>query len=373
MVADISVMVLPPAGGIEGEGKPRFYVYRGGVWRDFSETGPLSVSLGRSQSIVQETLSGVMEKVCVDRQGGGGVTNRYSCLKQKLGTLYANVVPRDLQFLLEESASQGGGDDRPVLRIHAASQVQTMPWEIMHDRTDFLGLRFQVARLPIVQGGPEFDEGQPHQVQRIHSLLGRNLLSAGGALFNAWRTTFTGLVAPGGSVQYPSGVGAQNDWPQIDRMEEAAGNADILHVTCHACIREGAVWTLDDQGETYRHDIEVDLVKHLEFEPTKPLVFGNACASAGGDGPGGGATTFGEAFFSKGVLAFVGTLAPVTHHLAVDFASRFYKRLLCDGLPIGKALWKTKSHYQDVSENDPSWLFYCLYGLPGTAFSLPNR
>lgn len=373
MVADISVMVLPPAGGIEEEGKPRFYVFQQGVWRDFSEAGALSMGLGQSQSIVQGTLSDVMGQVVVDRKDGGAVSDRYYCLRQKLGSFYENVVPRELRRLLNEAADQGDGDDRPILRIHAHSQVDRMPWEIMHDRADFLGLRFQIVRLPIVHGGPDLDELQTHPVHRIYSLLGKNLVPTGSESFETWRTTFTRLVADGESVQYPSGDGAHNDWPSVEKMEEAAGQADIVHVTCHAGLKGGAVWTLDDKAHlSSEHDITVDVIRWLSFEPTKPLVFGNACASAGGEDLGGGAITFGEAFFSKGVLAFVGTLAPVTYHLAVDFASQFYRRLLSGGLPIGKALWATKRHYHDAQENDPSWLFYCLYGLPDTSFSLPN-
>jgi hypothetical protein len=151
------------------------------------------------------------------------------------------------------------------------------------------------------------------------------------------------------------------------------GDPDIIHVTCHG---GQDYWTLDHISPSPPVvRITQPTVEMLgpTLRRSKPLVFGNACASAGAAGvqpPGGTALALGPTFLAQGAAAFVGTFAPVTATLAVDFACEFYKRLLGQGLPIGQALWETKKYYSDNKGPDPSWLFYCLYGLPDMRFQI---
>ncbi len=81
-------------------------------------------------------------------------------------------------------------------------------------------------------------------------------------------------------------------------------------------------------------------------------------------------TSFASEFLAGGASAFVGTLAPISNTIAVDFASEFYKHLLGKELPVGEALQETKRHFSTQAGADPSWLFYCLYGSPATRYKL---
>ena len=109
----------------------------------------------------------------------------------------------------------------------------------------------------------------------------------------------------------------------------------------------------------------------LDLRDNTPLVFGNACSSAGG----GNIDTelgwgVGKTLYESGASAFIGTIAPVQTKMAIAFASEFYRRLLTDGMPIGLALWETRWHFREAQSSDPSYLFYCLYGSPDTRFKL---
>jgi CHAT domain-containing protein len=110
----------------------------------------------------------------------------------------------------------------------------------------------------------------------------------------------------------------------------------------------------------------------LGFGQQRPLVFGNACASATGpsSNPDRPPASFASRFLELGAAAFIGTFAPISKSMAVDVAREFYTRLLVNGLPLGEALWETKQHYRKLAGADPSWLFYCLYGPPELQFSL---
>ena len=89
--------------------------------------------------------------------------------------------------------------------------------------------------------------------------------------------------------------------------------------------------------------------------------------------PGNLISGFGPSFFSRGAIAFIGTVAPVNRKVALEFARKFYDNLFQTGpqLGIAQALWATKMQFRnDPATRDPTYLFYCLYGPPETKFVL---
>jgi hypothetical protein len=76
----------------------------------------------------------------------------------------------------------------------------------------------------------------------------------------------------------------------------------------------------------------------------------------------------GPTCLNLGAIAFIGTLAPITRSMAPLFAREFFQQLLEQGLTIGEAFMAAKDKFSN--SNDPSWLFYCLYGSPDTRFAL---
>jgi hypothetical protein len=382
MATDVTLMVLPGQAGGDGGGLPQILWEQKGIWRDLSSHEPRDVAQ------ISRTLDGRLKHLMtlLAQTPGADVwpTLRALCWKQ----LYESLVPIRLREVLRAAAdaapAAAAPADVPILRIHTL--VDWLPWELMHDEVDFLGLRFRIARLPIGPNTPDLD-GQDHQVRRIYNLLARNLFTAA-ELFSQWQQTFAPLLAPAvQEVRFPAGASNGDDYPTLGDLENAV-SPDILHITCHGGevdTDDGKVyWTLDHKAQFYySYRIKADNVEMLEqmtniFGATRPLVFGNACASAkttAGDGAGSGpglVPGFGPLFLAQGAAAFVGTFVPITEALSVRFAREFYRRLLHDGLPIGQALWATKKFFRDEGGNDPSYLFYCLYGLPDTRFQLAS-
>jgi hypothetical protein len=374
MARDVTLMVLSGLAG--GDGLPQIFWEQKGVWCD------LSSHEARNVAQIRNVLDGQLKQFMawlVQTPGAEVWTAlRTLCLKK----LYEQLVPQGLHKVLQDAAATAAGDDIPILRVH--TPIDWIPWELMHDGVDFLGLRFQIARLPIGPKVPELDGQEAHKVQRIYNLLARNLFTNAG-LFGQWQQTFAPLLAPAvQEVRFPTAAIDGDDYPTLGDLESAM-SPDILHITCHGGevdTDDGKVyWTLDHKAKFhYDYRIKADNVEMLGqttpiFAGTRPLVFGNACASvkaAGGDGSGapGLVPGFGPVFFAQGAAAFVGTFVPITEALSVEFACEFYRRLLHDGLPIAQALWATKKYFRDQGGNDPSYLFYCLYGLPGTRFQL---
>ena len=361
-------LMMPP--GNSGPGSPEFWMLHRGIWHRLP-SNPQASSLNRDS--IETTLRNQMELLAAAGPGQVMQVIRNSISR----LLFRHLLPSQLQDTLSEAMQQGHGS-APTLRIHTAGDW--IPWELLHDGADFLGVHFVIARLPIKgdKHPPASDEDSlaPRPVRSVCSLLGRQVLTEANQ-FNQWKTTFANVaVQPVQEFRRPSEREDGPDSPSLGTLEQNPSPPSILHFTCHGDLQNQAgeiYWTLDHRSENpqaYQIDswsIE-SMSDTLDFRTNRPLVFGNACASA----PGSGRMLagLGMTFFEYGASAFVGTFAPVTKRIAVGFAARFYARLLGDGLPIGEALRATKQAYLDEGESDPSWLFYCLYGPPETRYQL---
>jgi hypothetical protein len=288
--------------------------------------------------------------------------------------LYKNAVPDPVRVRLHDAAEAARNDELPPLvRIHVSQAYDWIPWEILHDDIGFLGLRFRIARLPIIPTPPVIEEHRPHPVRTVRSVLARNVIEDDAAAFDAWRGTFTDLVPDDAAKLLPPDMALEESWPTLPKLWE---ETDILHVTCHGGLKDHKhnwlYWTLNHRkpNEGWAYHVIPTYVEQLNLTRSQPLVFGNACASTGA-AEGRLEAGLGTSFFKGGALNFIGTFAPITREAALRFARTFYEELLGGGCPIGDALWRAKHRHlngQPEHADDPSFLFYCLYGPPDSRF-----
>ena len=286
-------------------------------------------------------------------------------------------MPPKVRDLLAATLNAAGQNETPVLRIHTQSSNEWIPWEVLGDGTDLLGFRFKISRIPIVPHILDATSNQPHQVRNITSFLGRDVLDQ--QQREEWEGTFSGLFDPPTVEQLFPALGDTMNFPDLQQVSKNYQNADIVHVMCHGMKDQETVYlTLNHRSppaSSFLFNITSNTLNSFVFR-SRPLVFGNGCSSSGAIGgnqpvglmpPGIGAS-----FFSRGALNFVGTFAPVTKKMALEFARKFYEHLLGKngqpGLPIADALWATKQHFRQANSTDPSYLFYCLYGPPDTTY-----
>ena len=366
MARDIDLIVLPPR---VAEDPPRFLLAADGVWRDLGSATKRE-DLSKLQTRIDEQLRSDMEALdpAVGEQVAEG--NYFSLL-------YEPLVPESLQALLKASQPDHAGDPPPILRIHIDPSLDWIPWEVAHDGDEYLGLRFRIARLPIVTLGHESQPAKdPWPVDHIYSFLGEFVLDDG--LLPHWQATFplngAALVS---EKRFPDDVAQR--FPRVRDVEEAAVDAKIVHFTCHGGLKDagtegGSFWTLNHKKPANpQFKIHAPIVRALKTKLplTQPLIFGNACGSSGhAAGAGGLVNSFGSLFVQSGASGFVGTFAPIAKDRAIQFAKEFYENLLVRGDPIATAVWRTKEHFQKTAPNDPSALFYCHYGKPGARYTL---
>jgi hypothetical protein len=348
----ISIMITPTEGG-----KGLFVVQQGRVCKD---GGFVSLDPAPADALFKLVSGEMLNSKPVP----------YGWFKPECFKLYNRFLPPATREILLDALKGIPAGCHPTLHIYSYPCFNNVPWELLHDGVDHLGLRFQIARMPIVPTPPS-PISKLRSVESIYHVLGQGVVDIGDqASFKNWLETF-------GAVQTHSFPDSVNNpaWPTIDTILEAF-DADVLYLTCHGQTA-GSGWTLDKNGGD-PSVISGTSVDGFTFKDGKPLVFANACRSAGGDSAQSGLAT---AFISKGTLNVVGTFAPVTRDLAIQFGRAFYNELFHPAkgrpLPIGEVLRSTKEQFHESERKkgnayDPSYLFYCLYGPAKSRFTLAH-
>jgi hypothetical protein len=331
-------------------------------------TAPRTGGFWKAMVDAEARVAEAMRKIDAGEQ-----TDSIPGLRTRLTPLYDSLVSQELDATLEAAAAHKPGEAPPILRLHLAPGLDMIPWELLFKR-QFLGLEYQVVRVPMVSGGPR-QAGRMRKVARVSTVLGAEVVDDDQRA--AWDGTFDGTV--NGEVTLFKTPKAADDWPTVGVLPEAFG--EIVHITCHGLASSDGerYWSLDKRKPD---DMDVSVYPRdgdTQFQLGRfaPLVFANACSSATAAAPAAIATGprfaalaegFGSTFYDMGASVFIGTIGPVSKRIALEFAKRFFAKLLGERLPAGEALWFTRRSFADEGEKDPSWLFYCMYGDPEIRF-----
>jgi CHAT domain-containing protein len=148
-----------------------------------------------------------------------------------------------------------------------------------------------------------------------------------------------------------------------------SGQAGLLHFACHNSFsddQDGPRVTFGPEAFTL---IDLELIRNMgSLAQAGPLVFLNACRSAGQITLYTQLDGWAQAFIEGGAGAFIGTLWSVRDAAAAQFADVFYSLLAGDGVPFGDAVHQARL---EVSKRprDPSWLAYTAYGHPAATIT----
>jgi CHAT domain-containing protein len=366
--ATVSLMVLPTRAD-DPETTATFYLLGNGSWHPVPTTQ--LISLRTFRSAVDELLAGLMQRIANGQAPGARVA-----LRAKSQDWWDTLVPDPIKRALQQAdadAKDSGTVGR--LLINALPNLEWMPWELLHDGDSYLGLKFQISRLPIVANGGGAPE-QEKSVSRAVSLLGTRILAAANEpAYQSWAQTFDPFAPLGVTGQRWPPEGLDDGWPTLDDLV-AQREADIIHITAHGGVdTDGRQFLLLDVEDDLTSSIDDSIARTLDFSCPGPLVFGNACGSLAAGQPANGPIVtrgLGVSFFDRGASAYIGSMAPLGTQTAITFAAAFYRQLLTEGHCVGEALRRAKLECYEDGSQDPSYLFYCLYGVPSTRYVPTN-
>jgi serine/threonine protein kinase len=263
--------------------------------------------------------------------------------------LWADVVPEAIRRQFWEQ-----GDRIKLFTI--ASDMDTVPWELLYPVDGHNDNGFLVEQFPVVRR--VYGQGRT-----------RVLRLDGGAAY---------IVPPGSPANAMAEVnGIRGIFPGNVRNrgvhETLAGFTElldavpsVLHFACHNAFTEkgGSVITLD--GGPLRPSDLAFAVAQKGLAAISPLVFLNACRTAGDIAGLMQLVGWARQFMGAGAGAFIGSLWAVRSSSAKTFAEAFYRAMISDGMTLGAASLRAR---QEISGDpgDPTWLAYTVYGNPSAA------
>ena len=263
--------------------------------------------------------------------------------------LWADVVPEAIR---RQFWAQG---DR-IRLFTIASDMDTVPWELLYPVDGGNDNGFLVEQFPVVRR--VYGQGRA-RVLRLDS--GAAYVVPPGSPANA--------MAEIDSVRgiLPASVrnrGVYASLAEFVHLLDAAPS--VLHFACHNAFTEkgGSVITLEG-GPLRPSDLAI-AVQRKGLAAISPLVFLNACRTAG-DIPGlMQLMGWARQFMGAGAGAFVGSLWAVRSSSAKTFAEAFYGALVRDRMPLGAASLRARQAISGDS-GDPTWLAYTVYGNPSAS------
>ncbi|MFE7839424.1 CHAT domain-containing protein [Streptomyces sp. NPDC057474] len=264
--------------------------------------------------------------------------------------LYEHLFPR-VQGNAAELVTRLRASTGPVL---VRTNKQDVPWELLHDGEDFLGLKHDLGRRLVGK--------RPVLGGRSISRVGRALIvgDTNGDLPSA-REEVAKVAEWLGSRGIECKVMLGREATLIDVVAELASEEtpyDLFHFCGHVVTGSGTTALLMHQRQLLS---EVAL-QTLSSTGAPPVTFINGCASAGE----GEVANICMSFMVMGAKTVVGTRTDVADDGAWRFAAEFYGRLLA-GEPAGAAVRAARAALRERA--DAAWASFILYGDPAASIT----
>ncbi len=287
----------------------------------------------------------------------GGQGAYVEALVERGRALFDRALPERVQKRIRETG-------RHTVRLHVEDTLVHVPWELLHDGTDFLGCRFSVGRMVTARA----DAAVPPPSTSAREIV--VVANPSGDLPHAEEEgrvveKLFSSAAPGRVVHH-SGA--------IDRAQflALAARARVLHFAGHV-VRGGAAgeggFVVADGVVTAR-----DVTAAMR-ESAPLLVFANGCHASTSErwhalGPGDpqvgdapAASSLAQALLLSGVRHTLAPMWGVPDADALSFALRFYEAAL-SGVPFGECARRARRALAQVHASSLSFAGYVLYGDP---------
>ncbi|MET9965210.1 CHAT domain-containing protein [Streptomyces sp. NPDC006356] len=268
--------------------------------------------------------------------------------------LWASAVPDAVRRQFWEEASR-------ITSLTVLGEHDAVPWELLYPRDrDQEGDGFLAEWLPVVRRVFGQDRVRELPLNRVAFVVPPGSPPEADREVAALRTRLGNAVVDFGTLTHRSVVS--------DLIDEGA--AGLLHFACHNVFTGvGSRVTMAD-GAFDPLDLAY-AAQSGSLRTTHPLVFFNACRSAGEIGWFATSLGWAPQFLRAGAGAFIGTLWPVRSESALTFADTFYNHLVTQGQTLGQASLQARQAIRDQG-GDPTWLAYVVYGSPAARAAIPE-
>jgi serine/threonine protein kinase len=259
--------------------------------------------------------------------------------------LWADVVPESIRRQFWEQAGR-------IKLFTVASDMDTVPWELLYPIDGDNDNGFLVEQFPVVRR--VYGQGRARHLR----LTSAGFVVPPGSPANAMDEVDAVRVRLGAHVEHDT-VCTQLE--SLIRLLNAPPS--VLHFACHNKFSDRAGSVIRLGGGPLRPGDLAPARLSRSMAAVSPLVFINACRTAG-EIPGlMEMMGWARQFMGAGAGAFVGSLWTIRSGSARSFADAFYRALVVDGQPLGAASLQARQAIAG-DEGDPTWLAYTIYGNP---------
>ncbi|GIM93214.1 CHAT domain-containing protein [Paractinoplanes toevensis] len=300
---------------------------------------PVVMPAGRRADTAIEQALNTMRQLAVGTRHHDEVTVR-RLLRASGVRLWKEMVPEVIREQFWQIRSH-------ITALTIATDYDVIPWEILYPLDHGHDDGFLVERIPVVRltygqfRSPRLAIRDPHFI--VPSQGPHNVAAEIAAIRD--------IVGGGEPITRISAF--------LEILE--SGRMGAAHFACHnAFDHDGSRIEMDDGS------LEPWMLSSAQasrsLATTQPVVFINACRSAGVAPSYTNMVGWAQQFMNSGAGAFVGTLWAVRSTSSADFATAFYQSLT-DGLSLGEAARAARTAKRD-DLLDPTWLAYTVHGDP---------
>ena len=315
-----------------------------------------------SSARLRRTPREMVESLVRDLNLGSNAQTNYSAAQTRMWLrgkgieLWRQLIPARLQELFWERLDQ-------IERLTIFSRGDNVPWELLYPFDDNNSSRdrgFLSEQLHLARWGYGAAPTSALSMKNISFVSPEDV--AGQTLVMAQKEVE--------SLRQLLGTTSQ-EIRQLEELLECLQKAefDLMHFACHHTFVSSSPSSSYVQMASQRFNSSF-----LEGLPNKfvrqPLVFMNACRSAGSSELYTDLSGWAEKFLQAGAGAFTGTFWDVRDSSAMLFAQEFYRTLL-RGETLGRAMSDGRTAIKNESQ-DSTWLAYTLYGDLSARLSLPD-
>jgi CHAT domain-containing protein len=305
---------------------------------------------------VNESLAGdpagAVERTIATLQGlasGGGAYSGPAAarwLREAGVSLWNQMVPQVIKEQFWEQRSR-------ITAFNIATDQDIVPWELLYPLAPAEDEGFLVEQFPVMRRVYGQQRVAAIAVEPAAFVLPRDAPPEAHAEVSAINQRLRAVLGTG------NGTLIDGIEPLLELIDSR--RAGLLHFACHNRfdVSGGGSSVAMADGDLTPMMLTSAATGHTLA--TGPLVFLNACRSAGAAYEYTRLTGWASGFMAAGAGAFVGTLWAVPSGPAREFAEAFYDACL-GGLPLGRAMLAARERIR--RHGDPTWLAYTAYGDP---------
>ena len=313
-------------------------------FRDEDHPDEVTSNLAYDPRPVVERLVAKLDNMAKGRSGYSPAHAR-DFLENSGASLWRELLPEPLR-------EQFWDRQQRIRQLTILTDKDVVPWELLYPQDHGHDAGFLVEQFPVTRA--VFRRRLPRKL----SLWPARFVLPVGSLRHAQDEidAMRQLLDPG----QPPGTVISALTPLQELIR--SGNFGLLHFACHNGFDP-------DDGSSIMLD-------NVQFTPTlltkaaigqvlarsAPIVFINACRSAGSSATYNRLDGWASKFLEAGAGAFIGSLWAVSDGAAREFAEELYQQLQA-GSSLGKAVMRARE-VAARQLDDPTWLAYTVYGDP---------